>query len=632
MDVGCGNCGRQFQLKTRLQRRCPAAKCLCGSKIAIRKIAEKEGFPRRLGKYEMLAQIATGGMGSIEYGRMIGVEGFEKEVAVKRMLPHLTAEREFVEMMIKEAKLTVLLNHPNIVQVFDFGKDGAQYYLAMEYVPGVHLGSILHQAHISSDPLPLDVVLNILLQVLQGLTHAHEFCGQDGQPMQILHRDITPQNIIITRNGWAKIADFGIAKAVGEISTTMPGMLKGKLGYIAPEQISGKTADQRMDVFCAGILLWESLAGKRLFKGETEVDTFRMIADAKIPPLNLVRNDVPLEVEMVIHKALAADPDARFPSARAFWHALEEAVFPKDTSDFLRATQAYFAEHPSFFDSVASVKASAEQAAQLGGEADTTGLPSIVSLWSQPVGILRWAVGLGLAWGIGLLMGALAAGVDWEDLSDRLDGPPPGLTPLAMQTAVDKRHAKWLACYKEGSPQLRKLTSLDASFWVLKDGSVSQLQFEPEPDGWGGATRCLQRSLGKLRFAAHDRGKVQGRVRLPSPRLASPKARKAAIKPKKEPRAKPAVLSSEEIQATVQRHASAIARCMQDLKVGEAPDKVDARIVIEAEGRVSQVSFSPSLDAAQVSECLRRSFKAMRFRKHAVEGFEVTIPLKIQVL
>ncbi|RYF10573.1 MAG: serine/threonine protein kinase, partial [Deltaproteobacteria bacterium] len=335
MNIQCKNCQRQYELDDSRLGEVSALQCTCGSRLDIKPAAaETFGVGQRLGNYELVHRIAVGGMGEIYYGKATGIEGFEKEVAIKKMLPHLSADRSFINMMIKEAKLTVLLNHPNIVQVYDLAKQGEEYYIAMEYVPGVTIGTILEGAHKAQLQLPPEMVVHIVSHILRGLAYAHNLTTSSGEAIGVLHRDITPQNILVTRKGFVKIADFGIAKAVNEISTTSPGMIKGKLGYIAPEQLEGREPDQRVDLFCAGILLWEMLTVRRLFKGTSEVDTFRLISEAQVPPLAEFRSDVKPELEAVIRRSLAKDPAARYPRAEAFITALAQAMAPLGPDDW----------------------------------------------------------------------------------------------------------------------------------------------------------------------------------------------------------------------------------------------------------------------------------------------------------
>ncbi|MBI3179009.1 MAG: serine/threonine protein kinase, partial [Deltaproteobacteria bacterium] len=358
MQVTCANCGRSFIVDDARAEKLGAARCVCGVRLALA-AGRRPSRPgaQALGKYDLLHRIAVGGMGEIFYAKIGGVEGFEREVAIKKMLPHLSEDRNFIDMLIKEAKLTVLLHHPNIVQVYDLAKEGKDYFIAMEYVPGVTVGSLLEQAHRAGKHLPYEIAVYITMQILRGLAYAHDLRGPDNQPMNLLHRDITPQNILVTKSGWVKITDFGIAKARNEISTTSPGMIKGKLGYIAPEQLAGQNPDQRVDIFCAGIVCWEALATRRLFKGTDEVDTFRLIAEAYVPPLAGIRADVPESIEETLRGALTKRPEDRYKTADEFYDALNQAIFPSTIDDYQNVTKRHFEEHPEFLSGIAHLTA-----------------------------------------------------------------------------------------------------------------------------------------------------------------------------------------------------------------------------------------------------------------------------------
>ena len=345
MQVSCATCGRSFELDEARARKVRSARCVCGRAIDLQAPAAS----CRLGKYVLQQRIAIGGMGEIWRAKMAGVEGFERDVAIKKMLPHLSADRAFIDMLVKEAKLTVLLHHANIVQVFDLSKEGDEYYIAMEYVPSVNLSALLEYCANRGVFTPIPLAVSVALQTLEALSYAHTLRGPDGEPMNVLHRDITPQNILVTRDGWVKVTDFGIAKAKNEITTTRPGTIRGKLGYIAPEQLESKDADERVDIFCAGIVLWESLATRRLFKGTDEIDTLRLVVESDVPSLTTTRPDMPPALAAAVARALTRDPDQRYPSAAAFRDGLLAAIVPDTADDYLKAAKRFLAEQTELF-------------------------------------------------------------------------------------------------------------------------------------------------------------------------------------------------------------------------------------------------------------------------------------------
>ena len=575
VKIDCSNCLRSFEVDEERTKNIAALQCLCGNRLALN--PGGFGAAQKLGKYVLINRIAVGGMGEIFYGKVSGVEGFEKEVAIKKMLPHLSADRDFINMMIKEAKLTVLLNHPNIVGIQDLAKEGDEYYIAMEYVPGVTVGAILEQARKQNIILPLEVPVHIILQVLRGLAYAHNLTTPSGERLAILHRDITPQNILVTRKTFVKITDFGIAKAVNEISTTSPGMIKGKLGYIAPEQLEGKEADQRVDLFCAGILLWEMFAIRRLFKGATEMDTFRLIADCKIPSLTQYRDDITANLAAVINRALAKNLDQRYPRAEDFYAALTQAISPRTPDDFSEATEIFFSNHPEFFASVDAHKGAAPE----NNDVEHTRVPS---------------------------SNKLAPGN--EQPLESID--------KYLHQAPKKRPsgAKWIAL-------------VGASLMIIAAGGVAVFRYlAPAPPAHKVSTTAPENlNVTTVKPLAPKDISVAPPAVNPIPPPAPPAARRDV--PVERPLK---LLSGPEIQATVMRYQSEVAHCLKDLDTTRAPSKVDARIAIDMSGRVTSVEFNPPLEKAAVDQCLSRSLKSMHFRKHPSRDLKVTIPLKIQVM
>ena len=349
MDIKCPSCGRTYTLDKRKLRDTVKVRCECETVVDIYKAAVSPAAKKKYGPYETIRRLGMGGMGEIMLAKRVGEAGFESLVCLKKMLPHLSNDRQFISMLIQEAKLTVGLNHPNIVQIYDLGKEEGEYYIAMEYVEGTDLGRMIDACVKSRVKFPIQVAVNILIQGLRGLHYAHTRLNQDGEALNLIHRDITPQNVLLSPSGVAKLTDFGIAKAAGQISSTRPGMVKGKLGYIAPEQISGHKIDHRVDIFTSGILLWETLARKRLFKAVDMVDSFRLVMQCQIPSIRDFRPDVSRELDAVITKALSAKPDERFKSAGEFATELERVMMPVSLGEMGEATREFFAAHQEFF-------------------------------------------------------------------------------------------------------------------------------------------------------------------------------------------------------------------------------------------------------------------------------------------
>jgi serine/threonine protein kinase len=280
----------------------------------------------QFGEYVLQDRIGTGGMAEIFLATAQGVEGFEKRLVIKRILPSLSHDDQFVRMFIEEAKLCVALKHPNIVQVYDLGQEGSQYYIAMEYVDGRDLLKTLAACGRKKIGFPTDLALFITMEVLKGLGYAHGLTRRDGRPLGIIHRDVSPSNVFLSYSGAVKIGDFGIAKAATR-EKTATGILKGKFGYMAPEQVIGAKIDHRADVFASGILLYELLTGHRLFSGRNELKVLEKVRDARIEPRpREYRPDLSEELEGIVLRALARRTQDRFQSAGELHDVLHSYV------------------------------------------------------------------------------------------------------------------------------------------------------------------------------------------------------------------------------------------------------------------------------------------------------------------
>jgi serine/threonine-protein kinase len=282
--------------------------------------------PLRLGPYELLRRIATGGMAEVYLAKRGGPHGFQKIVAVKRILPQFARDADFVAMFVDEARVCARLGHPNIVQVFDFGEQEGELYMAMEYVDGTTGARLIRAAAARGEEIPLDVCLHITLSILHALEYAHVARDDDGKPLSLVHRDVSPGNVLIDRSGAVKLTDFGIARAAEIERRTDAGQLKGKLGYMSPEQVVGRDLDARSDIFTLGIVLAEMLILRPLFSGGKELDVLLRIRDADLSAIDRASSRVPDDVRSLLFRALARDPLLRWPSAAAFAEAVEEVV------------------------------------------------------------------------------------------------------------------------------------------------------------------------------------------------------------------------------------------------------------------------------------------------------------------
>lgn len=286
--------------------------------------AQEARKPVRFGKYTLVDRIAVGGMAEIFLARQAGLEGFEKTIVIKRIRPHLSKQPNFVKMFLNEAKLAAQLNHPNIVQIYDLGKIGESYFIAMEYIFGRDMRRIIPKADALGIPFPMVYALKIASSVCEGLYYAHQRADMYGQPLHIVHRDVTPENIFVSFDGTVKVLDFGIAKAANQIEQTRAGEIKGKLSYMSPEQCMGKQLDNRSDIFSLGTVLYEWLTGFKLFTGDSEVAILKSITEGKIYAPSYFKADIPEAVEAILMKALEKDRDRRYQTAWEMQYDLDQ--------------------------------------------------------------------------------------------------------------------------------------------------------------------------------------------------------------------------------------------------------------------------------------------------------------------
>jgi len=297
-----------------------------------------------LGKYKLVKLIAAGGMAEVYLARQAGAAGFEKQVCLKRILPHLARDKQFVDMFLNEARLASQLDHPNIVSIFDLGEANGNYFIAMEFIDGPNLRGVAKRAAELNEFLPIAEVLKIVAQAAAGLQYAHDLTDRDGNPLGLVHRDISPDNILVHRNGTAKVVDFGIAKAANSSGATRTGTLKGKVAYMPPEQLRGEALDRRTDVFALGVVLYELIGGRRPWEADNEVALIGQIMTMDATPLNELRPDAPEELVAIVHKAISKDRETRYQSCNELLADLEallvtmgQSITQSRVADFVRA-------------------------------------------------------------------------------------------------------------------------------------------------------------------------------------------------------------------------------------------------------------------------------------------------------
>ncbi|MEL6761458.1 MAG: serine/threonine-protein kinase [Myxococcota bacterium] len=287
--------------------------------------------PITFGKYLLLDRINVGGMAEVFKAKTFGIEGFERIIAIKRILPNMADDEEFINMFVDEARIAVQLSHANIVQIYELGKIENQYYIAMEYVSGKDLRQILDRYRKKEKTLPVPAAAYITSKLCEGLDYAHRKTDPTGRPLNVIHRDVSPQNILVSFEGAVKITDFGIAKAEDRASKTQAGVLKGKFGYMSPEQVRGLEIDHRSDIFAVGILLYEMVTGKRLFIGESDFSTLERVRKAEVIPPSEHNPDLPPEFEQLVMRTLARERDERYQWASEMLDDLQTFLIDNNT-------------------------------------------------------------------------------------------------------------------------------------------------------------------------------------------------------------------------------------------------------------------------------------------------------------
>ncbi|RMG98430.1 MAG: PEGA domain-containing protein [Deltaproteobacteria bacterium] len=283
--------------------------------------------PVQFGPYQLLERISVGGMAEVYKAKEFGADGFERLVAIKRILPHVAEDEEFIAMFKDEAKIAVQLSHGNIAQIYNLDTHEDGFYIALEYVAGRDLRAIFQRCQQQGKPMPIEQACYIVMKVCEGLDYAHNKKDAYGRELNIVHRDVSPPNILVSYEGEVKLIDFGVAKAAGRASKTQAGILKGKFGYMSPEQVRGMPLDRRSDVFSVGVVLWEILTGQRLFQGDTDFATLEMVRKVEVPSPRSVNPAIPEDLERIVFKALARDPDQRYQSAIELHDELQAFMF-----------------------------------------------------------------------------------------------------------------------------------------------------------------------------------------------------------------------------------------------------------------------------------------------------------------
>ncbi len=405
------------------------------------------------GRYMLLRKIAQGGMGQVLLAKK-GAEGFEKLVVIKRILPHLVEDDEFFAMFVDEAKIAMRLDHPNIARINEFGEERGVHYLEMEYVAGEDVRRVDKRSRAVGAPLPLGLVLRVIADAAAGLDFAHKARDSKGQPLNLVHRDVSPQNILVGFDGSVKLIDFGVAKAAGRAQHTATGILKGKFPYMSPEQADGLELDGRSDVFALGIVLWELLTEKRLFKGENDLMSQRLVKACEVVPPSTLTPSLPAGLDALVLKALAKDPKDRYPDAAAFRKALEDYALsnaiPTSSANLEEFMRGLYAERIELETDPRNLEDdSGMTGLEVGGTAQerqsaptAVGRPGHVDKPADSAPRLTEVVTSGRGSRVGLVAGlavvlAVAAGVVWKLVTTPKPEPTQPTTVMPVAPVAD---------------------------------------------------------------------------------------------------------------------------------------------------------------------------------------------------
>jgi serine/threonine-protein kinase len=482
-----------------------------------------------VGKYQLLRKLASGGMAEVYLAKAAGPQGFEKTLVVKRVLPHLAEDPSFIEMFFSEARLAALLNHPNIVQIFDFGESEGAYFLAMEYIDGLNLRMLCKRAHAAGMPLPVQLCAKMVSLACEGLAYAHEFVDPGtGEPLRLVHRDISPDNLLVSSHGALKVVDFGIAKAANQLHRTRSGVLKGKIAYMAPEQLQDKPLDARADIFALGVVLYELLSGRKPFDAEGDVGMMQAILYQPPVPMSARRADVPESLCNILERALSKERDARYGSCRELQADLErylhttgepvgarhlarlvaqlappqDAAARKVLEPSTRGLPSTHAPEPRSASSAEDVDTVSDRALPQPGRGRRRGLLATTGLLVALLGVFTWR---------GFLMA--------EDVRTPAPTPPPEVvpSPAAQLPASPPQPARVepaaLARVPESVPPEPAATPLATDTPEPQQQPSAQARSHPVPAGVTGAS-APRSGASSLRASFRVTSNVPGMVRV----------------------------------------------------------------------------------------------------------------------
>ncbi len=529
------------------------------------------------GKYFLIKKLAEGGMAEIFLAKQLGVEGFEKNVVIKRMLPHLSAASDFVSMFLDEARLAASLTHSNIVQISDLGFADGCYFICMEYLAGEDLATVLRTEKRRGHQAPVGTLLRVFTEASIGLHFAHEAVDPKGVPMRLVHRDISPSNIFVTYGGQVKVLDFGIAKAESRVTTTSAGVVKGKYQYMSPEQARGDSIDRRSDIFSLGVSLYEALTGVRPFARDTDLAVLKAVLSGEYQPLRGLRPDLPLEVEQIVVKAMAQEPEHRYPSALAFAQDIERYVGATTSSSGGQAltlfmTALFGPDRVKSKMRIESLDELANRGVDIPGRTNPLAIKTKVD--------------------------------DFKiDISERTNAIG---APLTVQTAQSRRLRLWMA----------------AALVVGIAGTVLAMKaLTPSPETILSppvvVAKAIDAGLAEVAPAVIDAGLAGVVIDAGAPEVVLPVVKSQ----------KPVTLTTAMVQKGISQNKGRFQKCFKENKpeLPAAQGTLKVTFAIASTGRVSSVSTD--LEGTSVSKCIQSAVKGMTFPRHV--DLEVRVPIAL---
>ncbi|NVJ08416.1 protein kinase [Myxococcus sp. AM001] len=597
------------------------------------------------GPYVLVRKLAEGGMAEIFLAKLLGADGFERNVVIKRMLPHLTNNPDFVEMFRDEARLAAKLAHPNIVQIQELGFAEGCYYICMEYLAGEDFSTTLRLAGRKRHYVPLPVVLRVLIDAARGLHFAHEFTNEAGQPLNVVHRDISPSNLYLTYQGQVKVLDFGIAKAESRLVNTRTGVVKGKYMYMAPEQARGKEVDRRADVFALGVSLYEALTHVRPFSRENDLAVLNALLQGELKPPRELRPDLPEELEAILLKAMAFKPEDRYPTAEAFADALETFLSEHLSGSGAMPLGAFLKGHfgeerftersriPTLATLTATYGSAAEGAQAQGAEPQGTNLYGVLARDGDATSAQR----------PGMSMRPSSPGVPAHGAASR--GPA---SPEPATTAGGRRW-RTLAVGLAGGLLLAAAGIVGYRQWVTTPASVSLVPAtapiveavappveaaaqagsptESVTNGAGGAVAAPEQAPPEPTEAG-----LAGAASDAAPEADEEVADPAPVRSKKASSQKRVTLGIDDVQRVVSRGRARITTCFERYKADlpSSQGEVQVQLTIVSSGKVRAGTRGP-LASSGVGRCLEAQAERLRFPPHRDQEVTVVMPFSWRV-